>query len=74
MTKIPRITSKELIKAVSRMGFEFQRQTGSHKIFKNADGIRITIPDHAGKIIHPKIVKTILNDSKITVDEFISLL
>jgi predicted RNA binding protein YcfA (HicA-like mRNA interferase family) len=74
MTRIPRITSKELIKAICKMGFEFQRQTGSHKIYKNNDGLRITVPDHAGKIIHPKIIKTILNDTGITVDEFISLL
>jgi predicted RNA binding protein YcfA (HicA-like mRNA interferase family) len=53
------------------MGFKFQRQTGSHKIYKNSQGTRITVPDHAGKIIHPKIIKTILNDTGMTVNEFI---
>jgi predicted RNA binding protein YcfA (HicA-like mRNA interferase family) len=56
------------------MGFGFQRQSGSHKIYKNCHGIRITVPDHSGKIIHPKIIKTILHDTGITVDEFISYL
>jgi predicted RNA binding protein YcfA (HicA-like mRNA interferase family) len=74
MTRIPRITSKALVKAINKMGFEFQRQSGSHKIYKNSHGIRITVPDHSGKIIHPKIIKTILHDTGITVDEFISYL
>ncbi|MFZ8829577.1 MAG: type II toxin-antitoxin system HicA family toxin [Armatimonadota bacterium] len=36
------------------MGFYLARQSGSHKIYKNQEGKRVTVPYHAGKIIHPK--------------------
>jgi predicted RNA binding protein YcfA (HicA-like mRNA interferase family) len=34
MPKLPRISSKEAIKALKRLGFEKTRQTGSHVIMK----------------------------------------
>jgi predicted RNA binding protein YcfA (HicA-like mRNA interferase family) len=52
------------------LGFRFSRQSGSHKIYKNDEGKRVTIAYHSGKILHPKIVKSILVDAGISVDEF----
>jgi predicted RNA binding protein YcfA (HicA-like mRNA interferase family) len=52
------------------LGFRFTRQSGSHKIYKNAEGKRVTISYHGGKILHPKIVRNILVDTGISVDEF----
>jgi predicted RNA binding protein YcfA (HicA-like mRNA interferase family) len=46
------------------------RQSGSHKIYKNNEGKRVTIAYHSGKILHPKIIKSILNDVGISADEF----
>jgi predicted RNA binding protein YcfA (HicA-like mRNA interferase family) len=42
---------------------------GVRKIFKNNAGIRVTVPDHAGKILHPKIVKQICKDANTNPDE-----
>ncbi len=74
MTKVPRITAKELISALEKMGFKQIRQAGSHRIFRNNDGVRATAPDHPGKIIHPKIIKTILQDTDLQVEDFIKLI
>ena len=41
------------------------RQSGSHKIYKNERDRRITIPYHSGKVLHPKVVKSILRDADI---------
>jgi len=68
--KLPRVTANEMIKIVEKMGFHFTRQSGSHKIYKNNEGKRVTIAYHTGKILHPKIIKSILNDVGISVDEF----
>ena len=40
MPRLPRISSKQAIKALERLGFEQTRQTGSHVIMKKttADG------------------------------------
>jgi predicted RNA binding protein YcfA (HicA-like mRNA interferase family) len=68
--KLPRVTANEMIKIVEKLGFRFSRQSGSHKIYKNGEGKRVTIAYHSGKILHPKIVKSILVDAGISVDEF----
>ncbi len=68
--KLPRVTANEMIKIVEKLGFRFSRQSGSHKIYKNDEGKRVTIAYHSGKILHPKIVKSILVDVGISVDEF----
>jgi predicted RNA binding protein YcfA (HicA-like mRNA interferase family) len=68
--KLPRITANEIIKIVEKMGFRFSRQSGSHKIYKNDEGKRVTIAYHSGKILHPKVVKSILVDTGLSVDDF----
>jgi predicted RNA binding protein YcfA (HicA-like mRNA interferase family) len=68
--KLPRVTANEMIKIVEKLGFRFSRQSGSHKIYKNKEGKRITIAYHSGKILHPKVVKSIMVEAGISVDEF----
>lgn len=60
-----RFTAKQIIKRVEAAGFVLSRQSGSHLIFYNSSGIRITIPKHGVRILHPKIVKNILRDAEI---------
>ena len=72
--KLPRVTANEMIKIVEKLGFCFSRQSSSHKIYKNNKGKRVTIAYHSGKILHPKIVKSILVDAGISVDEFKKML
>ncbi len=63
-----------MIKIVEKLGFHLSRQSGSHKIYKNDEGKRVTIPYHSGKILHPKVVKSILVDAGLSVDEFKKML
>ncbi|HEX7344830.1 MAG TPA: type II toxin-antitoxin system HicA family toxin [bacterium] len=71
---LPRITTAETIKALRRAGFQLVRQSGSHKIFRNAQGRRVTVPYHAKKILHPKILAYILRDADLSVEELRELL
>ncbi len=64
-SKLPRLTPTQAIHMIEKIGFRLVRQSGSHKIYKNFQGIRITIPFHKGKILHPKIVKSIMKDAQI---------
>ncbi len=64
--KIPRLTPQEAVRFVEKLGFVLIRQSGSHRIYRNLKGIRITIPFHKGKILHPKIVKSILRDAEMS--------
>ena len=68
-SKLPRLTTAEVISVLEKSGFFLSRQTGSHKIYKNKQGLRATVPYHSGKILHPKILKSILADTGLTVEE-----
>ena len=38
-------------------------------IYKNAEGKRATVPFHAAKTLHPKVLKSILRDAGMSVQE-----
>lgn len=67
--KIPRITADKIIRILQKHGFILVRQSGSHKIFRNDQGCRVTVPYHSGTILHPKLVKTIMEDAGIDLED-----
>jgi len=42
------LTARELIAALTRDGFNFVRQKGSHQRYRHADGRRVTVAPHGG--------------------------
>ena len=60
MPRLPRLTAKEAEKLLLDAGFIQIRSQGSHRIYLK-DKIRVVIPFHSGKILHPKIIKQVLN-------------
>jgi len=72
--RLPRITASEVIRAIERHGFEFSRQKGGHKIYKNAEGRRVTVPYHEGRTLHPKVLKSIMADADLTPEQLRYLL
>ena len=68
--KLPRVRAATAIKVLERVGFVLVRQSGSHRIYKNEEGRRTTVPFHSNKILHPKILKNILRDADITIEQF----
>jgi len=55
--KLPVITAKKLIKILHKKGFVKVRQSGSHTIFRNSEGNRVTIPVHASKDLGKGLLK-----------------
>lgn len=72
--KFPRLTAKQTIKILEKIGFSFSRQSGSHKIYKNKTGKRVTVPFHSGKILHPKVFKSIMEDAELDMERLKELL
>jgi predicted RNA binding protein YcfA (HicA-like mRNA interferase family) len=72
--KLPRVTADVVITALERAGFYLSRQSGSHKIYKNKEHRRATVPYHSGKVLHPKVLASILRDADLTVEKFKELL
>jgi predicted RNA binding protein YcfA (HicA-like mRNA interferase family) len=57
--KLPRLTAAEAEKLLEVAGFSWVRSQGSHRIYQR-DAERCVIPYHAGRNLHPKIVKQVL--------------
>jgi predicted RNA binding protein YcfA (HicA-like mRNA interferase family) len=74
MPKLPRLTARQIVAVLEKAGFSLARQSGSHMIFKNAFGKRVTVPYHASKILHPKLLKSILRDAELSVEKLLELL
>lgn len=72
--RLPRVTASEAVRAIERAGFILVRQSGSHKIYRDPQGKRATIPYHSGKVLHPKVLLSILRDAGLTVEAFIELM
>ena len=59
MLKNPRLTAKEAESLLLQSGFILLRSKGSHRIYQREQE-KIVIPFHQGKILHPKIVKQVM--------------
>ncbi len=71
MSKLPRLTGKEVAKVVEKLGFVYSHTTGSHMVYKHSDGRRTTIPHHTGEEIGPGLLtKIIKKDLGIMREEF----
>ena len=71
MPRLPRLTAKQIISILEKRGFKLVRQSGSHKIYRNSKGKRTTVPFHDNKILHPKVLSSILKDTEIEPEELI---
>jgi predicted RNA binding protein YcfA (HicA-like mRNA interferase family) len=72
--KLPRVTATDIIRVLEKAGFLLNRQSGSHKIYKNNSGKRVTVPYHSGDTLHPKILKSIIKDAGLTIEDLKRLL
>ena len=59
---------------LGKTGIFVARQSGSHIIYKNAEGKRATVPFHGAKVLHPKIMKSIMRDAGLSPEDLEKLL
>ncbi|GIU75820.1 MAG: hypothetical protein KatS3mg004_2907 [Bryobacteraceae bacterium] len=59
MPKLPRWTAAEAEKALLDAGFALLRSKGSHRIYLKGTR-RVVVPFHSGVVLHPKIIKQVL--------------
>ena len=65
MTRLPRVTGREVVAALRRAGFEVARIKGSHHFLRHPDGRGTVVPVHAGEAIGPGLLSAILRDCEI---------
>ena len=72
---LPQVKAKDLIRVATQLGFELDRQKGSHAVFyRPSDKARVVIPVHAGCDIKPRTLHGIIDDMRITPEKFKELL
>jgi predicted RNA binding protein YcfA (HicA-like mRNA interferase family) len=75
MVQIPALTAKKIIRALKRAGFVEDRQKGSHLVLIHLKTkARTIIPVHSGRTIKKPLVRAIINDAKLSVEDFLDLL
>ena len=74
--KLPMLTASRVIRALERAGFVVVRIKGSHHIMvhPNDRTRRTTVPLHKGQDLPRGLMRKILEDVKMTADEFNDLL
>jgi len=72
VSKLPIISGRKAVKVFVKIGYAVMRQKGSHIRLCHPHKEPLTIPDH--KILGKGLLRKILRDSELSVDEFIFLL
>ena len=75
MPKLPVVSGKEVIKALSKIGFEHVRTKGSHAILnKQTPKGKITIPVPLHKELAKGTLKSIMNQAELGLEDILKLL
>lgn len=73
MPKLPLLSGRDVIKALVKLGYMIDHQTGSHIILRHKDppNRRLTVPNH--KEIAKGTLRAIIRQAGLTRDEFLKL-
>lgn len=73
MSMLPRLSGREVVSALARLGYEKDRQKGSHIVLRQSayPHRRLVVPDH--KEIAKGTLRAIIKQAGLTVEEFNAL-
>lgn len=75
--RLPRVTGKQLVKALKKADFACMRIEGSHHIMQKTfpeETVTIPVPIHSGKIIKLGLLNHILRKARLSVDDLVRFL
>jgi len=74
VSKLPLVSGIEVVRALAKIGYLIDHQTGSHMILRQREipHRRLTVPKH--KEIAKGTLRAIIKQAGLTVDEFLELL
>jgi len=74
VNRLPTLKPNEVVRILERAGFYIDRTTGSHYIRRHPDGRGpIPVPFHRGPDVKRAVLRSIIRESALTGDEFLSL-
>jgi predicted RNA binding protein YcfA (HicA-like mRNA interferase family) len=73
VSKLPRVSGRECVRALEKAGFFVRRQEGSHIILRRDEPFaQLVVPDH--KELDRGTLRAIIRQSGLTVEDFVSCL
>jgi predicted RNA binding protein YcfA (HicA-like mRNA interferase family) len=66
--------ARDVIKALSKLGFEARHTKGAHVFLKHPDGRTTTVPVHPGEEIDRRLLRKIAADIGMYAEEFMYLI
>lgn len=73
--KLPVVSGRDVIKALTKAGFKVIRQRGSHVRLERVEAgkiIKLTVPLH--ETLKKGTLRRIISDAELTVEDFLNLL
>ena len=74
MSRLPVLQATDLLKALRKAGFKAVRQRGSHVRLRHDDGRVVTVPCHQGQDIGRGLLRKVLRDAELSLDDLRELL
>ena len=74
MTRLRLVPYRDLKKVAQAAGFQWIRCEGSHNVFRHDSGRIVVIPDHGSEVIVRSLLRKILRDLGLTLEEYHRLL
>jgi predicted RNA binding protein YcfA (HicA-like mRNA interferase family) len=74
LTRLRLVSYRRLSNVAEAAGFHWVRREGSHNTFRNADGRIVVIPDHGSQVIVRPLLRKMLRDMGLSVDEYHQIL
>ncbi len=74
MSKLQIVDAKTMERLLLLLGFERVCQKGSHVFYRHPDGRTTTIPHHKGRVLARPLIKEILKEIEVTIDEYSEIL
>ena len=74
MSKLPVLSGQGVVKALAKIGYEFDHQRGSHIVLRQRypPHRRVTVPDH--KEVAKGTLRAIIREVGLTVNEIVELI
>lgn len=69
---LPMLKASEVIRALEKRGFTAVRQKGSHVRLRHDDGRVTSVPNHPGQDIGKGLLRKILRDAELNLDQLLS--
>lgn len=74
--QVPALKPRQVLRALLRLGFHVHHQTGSHAQLRHPEKphLRVTIPRHERFDLPKSVIRSILKQAELTVEEFLQVL